>query len=205
MPATIQSNKLFLASRIALIFTAMTFAFRASLEGVWGPTFHLSKEELGWIFSPAFWGFTLAMIFGGPLCDVLGMKRLLVFAFIGHIAGVIIYLLAKDATMLFIGTVCIGVGNGMVEAACNPLVVTLYPDKKTTMLNRFHVWFPGGIVIGGLLSYLILDKMHLDWRILVSLLFIPAIIYGFIFWKLSFPQTERVQKGVSTAEMFTSC
>src|ERR1700739_4290251 len=145
MSQTIQRDKLFLASRIALIFTAMTFAFRASLEGVWGNAFHLTKEEVGWIFSPAFWGFTLAMIVGGPLCDVLGMKRLLVFAFIGHIAGVIVYLLAKDATMLFVGTVCIGIGNGMVEAACNPLTVTLYPDSKTKMLKRFHVWFPGGI------------------------------------------------------------
>ncbi len=90
MPANIQHNKLFLASRIALIFTAMTFAFRASLEGVWSNEFHLTKEQLGWIFSPAFYGFTLAMIFGGPLCDFLGMKRLLGLAFIGHIAGVVI-------------------------------------------------------------------------------------------------------------------
>jgi MFS family permease len=77
MPANIQTNKLFLAARIALIATAMTFAFRAALEGVWGNEFHLTKEQVGWIFAPAFWGFTLAMIFGGPLCDILGMKRLL--------------------------------------------------------------------------------------------------------------------------------
>ena len=201
----VNRKQLFLASRIALIFTAMTFAFRAGLEGVWSTQFSLTKEQLGWIFSPAFYGFTLAMIFGGPLCDVIGMKRLLVLAFTGHVAGVIIYLTAKDATMLFVGTLCIGIGNGMVEAACNPLTVTLFSDNKTTMLNRFHVWFPGGIVIGGLLSYLIIDQWHLDWRILISLLFIPAIIYGFMFFKLKFPQTERVTKGVSTAKMFSSC
>jgi MFS family permease len=205
MQSNIQRDKLFLASRIALIFTAMTFAFRASLEGVWGPAFNLTKEQLGWIFGPAFWGFTLAMIIGGPLCDFLGMKRLLVFALIGHIAGVIIYLIAKDATMLFVGTVCIGIGNGMVEAACNPLTVTLYPDNKTTMLNRFHVWFPGGIALGGLVSYLLLDIMKLDWHIMIATLFIPAIIYGIMFFRLSFPQTERVTKGVSTTKMFTSC
>ena len=91
----------------------MTFAFRAALEGVWGEAFHLSKEEIGWIFSPAFWGFTLAMIFGGPLVDWIGMKKILVLAFIGHIAGIVIYLTAKDATMLFAGTVCIGIGNGI--------------------------------------------------------------------------------------------
>jgi len=205
MLPTIQRDKLFLASRIALIATGMTFAFRAALEGIWGTEFILTKEQVGWIFAPAFWGFTLAMIFGGPLCDILGMKRLLGLAFLGHIAGIITYLVAKDATTLFIGTVFIGVGNGLVEAACNPLVVSLYPENKTTMLNRFHVWFPGSIAIGGVLSYLLLDTMHLNWRILIASLFIPVIIYGLIFWRLEFPKTERVEKGISTKEMFASC
>jgi MFS family permease len=203
--SAINKKQLFLASRIALVVTAMTFAYRAALEGIWGDEFNLTKEQVGWIFSPAFWGFTLAMIFGGPLCDVIGMKKLVGLAFMGHIAGVIIYLIAKDATMLFIGTVCIGVGNGMVEAACNPLVVSLYPDDKTTKLNSFHVWFPGGIVIGGLISYLLLERMNVDWRIMVSILFLPALIYGVMFWRLEFPKTERVEKGVSTKEMFLSC
>ena len=203
--SAIHRNQLFFASRIALIATAMTFAFRASLEGIWGETFSLTKEQVGWIFAPAFYGFTLAMIFGGPLCDVIGMKKLLILAFIGHVAGVIIYLTAKDATMLFIGTLCIGIGNGMVEAACNPLTVTLFPDNKTTMLNRFHVWFPGGIVIGGLISYLFLEKLHLDWHFVIATLFIPIAIYGFLFLKLQFPQTERVTSGVSTGKMFAAC
>jgi len=203
--SAINARKLFLASRIALIFTAMTFAFRASLEGVWGNEFHLTKEQIGWIFGPAFYGFTLAMVFGGPLCDVLGMKRLLGLAFIGHIAGVVVYLLSKDATMLFIGTLCIGIGNGMVEAACNPLTVTLFPNNKTTMLNRFHVWFPGGQAIGGVIAYFMMDRIHLDWHLLIAVLFIPAVIYGLMFLKLDFPKTERVTSGVSTKEMFMSC
>ena len=205
MQTNINRNQLFLASRIALIVTAMTFAFRASLEGVWGQEFNLTKEQIGWIFSPAFWGFTLAMVFGGPLCDVIGMKRLIGLAFIGHIAGVIVYLVSKDATMLFVGTLCIGIGNGMVEAACNPLTVTLFPDNKTTMLNRFHVWFPGGIALGGLIAYVLLEKMHLGWHTLVALLLIPTAIYGFLFLKLKFPQTERVTKGVTTGKMWASC
>ncbi|GAC1707024.1 MAG: hypothetical protein NVS9B7_18300 [Flavisolibacter sp.] len=202
---SINRKQLFLAGRIALVVTAMTFAFRASLEGIWSTQFHLTKEQLGWIFSPAFWGFTLAMVFGGPLCDIIGMKRLLALAFTGHLAGIILYLFARDSTTLFIGTVFIGVGNGMVEAACNPLTVTLYPEKKTTMLNRFHVWFPGGIVIGGILSYFLLEVFHLDWHILVATLFIPALIYGAMFLRLKLPQTERVTKGISTKQMFTSC
>ena len=201
----LRPSTLFTASCVALIFTSLTFAFRASLEGIWGSQFNLTKEETGWVFAPAFWGFTIAMIIGGPLCDVIGMKRLLGFAFAGHIAGAVIYIIAKDSTMLFIGTLCIGIGNGMVEAACNPLVVSLYPNNKTVMLNRFHVWFPGGNVIGGLLAYFILSQFHLDWRLLMIPLFIAAIIYGIIFLKLKFPKTERVTQGISTAEMFRAC
>ncbi|MEP6676375.1 MAG: MFS transporter [Ferruginibacter sp.] len=207
MPAIddIRKRALFSASCMALIVTAMTFAFRAGLETTWEEKYHLTKEQLGWIFSPAFWGFTLAMIFGGPLCDMIGMKRLLGLAFTGHAAGIIIYMTAGDANMLFAGTLCIGIGNGMVEAACNPLVVSLYPDNKTTMLNRFHVWFPGGIAIGGLLSYFLIGRMQLDWHWLMAILFIPAIIYGILFLRLKFPETERVNKGVSTGKMFRSC
>jgi len=201
----IHKAPLFLASCIALIVTAMTFAFRAGLETVWEEKYHLSKEQLGWIFSPAFWGFTLAMIFGGTLCDILGMKRLLGLAFAGHISGIVIYLFAHDATMLFVGTLCIGIGNGMVEAACNPLVVSLYPANKTTMLNRFHIWFPGGIVIGGLLSYFLIGKTNIDWHYLIAILFLPASIYGILFLRLKFPETERVKEGISTKEMFRSC
>jgi fucose permease len=202
---TINSRYLFVASCMALIVTAMTFAFRAGLEGIWENEYNLSKEEVGWIFSPAFWGFTLAMMFGGPLCDVLGMKRLVGLAFIGHIAGITIYLFSKDATTLFAGTLCIGIANGMVEAACNPLVVSLYPDNKTTMLNRFHVWFPGGIALGGLVTYLMISELRMHWHYLVGILYIPTIVYGALFFRLKFPQTERVKQGVSTREMFLSC
>jgi MFS family permease len=202
---TIQRSKLFWASCIALIFTSLTFSLRAAFEHIWETEFTIDKVGIGWVFSPAFWGFTLAMVFGGTLVDVIGMRRIMGFAFIGHVAGAVVYLVAKDATMLFIGTMLIGIGNGMVEAACNPLVVTLFPNKKTTMLNRFHVWFPGGNVIGGLLAFFVLTQLQLDWRVLMIPLFICAVVYGIMFWRLKFPKTERVTQGVSTSDMFKAC
>ena len=93
----------------------------------------------------------------------------------------------------------------MVESACNPLVVTLFPDKKTVMLNRFHVWFPGGLAIGGLIAYFLLEKFQIGWHVLVALLLIPAVIYGVLFLKLKFPQTERVTRGISSTQMFAAC
>ncbi len=63
MKDKINSNRLFIASCIALIVTAISFALRARLETVFGPDgYGLTQEEIGWAFAPAFWGFTLAMI-----------------------------------------------------------------------------------------------------------------------------------------------
>src|SRR6185369_11918846 len=110
-------------------------------------------EQVGWINSTAFWGFALAMVFGGPLCDALGLRRILQIAFVGHLVGILLTIFAWNYMSLYIGTLIFGIANGSVEAACNPLIATLYPNDKTTKLNRFHVWFPGGIVIGGLLAF----------------------------------------------------
>lgn len=198
----INKNRLFYASCIALIVTSMTFAIRARLETVFGSDFGLTSEELGFAFGPAFWGFTLAMVIGGPLVDIFGMKRIMWLAFLGHAAGILLTILATDFITLFIGTLLTGLGNGMVEAACNPLVATMYPKEKTKMLNRFHVWFPGGIVIGSVVAYVMIDVLNLGWQMLVGILFIPLIVYGYLFFGQKMPKTERVQMGISTVDMW---
>ena len=141
------------------------------------------------------------MVIGGPLVDRFGIKGIIWFAFIGHLLGITTTLFARDFFTLFTGTLFIGLGNGMVEAACNPLVASLYPRKKTKMLNRFHVWFPGGIVIGSLIAYVLIDQMAISWEVLVALLYVPLFAYGFMFLGQPIPETERVTMGVSFNSM----
>jgi fucose permease len=207
MPASIQRNKLFVASCLALLVTSLSFGIRAGLLDTWKHLFKLSQEEAGIITSTAFWGFPLAIIIGGMVVDIIGMKRLLVAAAIFHLSGIALTIMATGFWSLFISTLLIGLGNGTVEAACNPLVASLYPENKTTKLNHFHLWFPGGIVIGTLIVRFfgvnIPDTFYLDnWKLLVAVMLIPTIIYGYLFSKLEFPVTERVSSGVSTSEMY---
>ena len=199
------NSRLFNASCFALIATAMTFAVRAKIELVFNNDYGLTLEQIGIAFGPAFYGFTLAMIIGGFLVDLFGMKKIMNLAIIGHVTGIVLTLFARDFGMLFTGTLLIGIGNGMVEAACNPLIATLYPNEKTKMLNRFHVWFPGGVLIGSILAYLIVDLMGMSWMILVGTLFVPVIIYIYLFWGQKFPATERVSSGVSYSDMLKAC
>lgn len=197
-------NRLFRASCVALIVTAMSFALRGAAAESWAKEFQLSNEQVGWINGTAFWGFTLAMVFGGPLCDALGLGRIVGLAFVGHAAGILLTVFAWDFRSLYAGTLLFGIANGSVEAACNPLIATLYPRDKTTKLNHFHVWFPGGIVIGGLVSYF-LAKAGLGWKAQFLTLLAPLAIYGLMFLRQGFPRTERVQQGVSTGAMFGAC
>jgi MFS family permease len=197
--ADINRSRLFAASCIALLLTAMTFAFRARLETVFGPGgAGLTLEQIGYAFMPAFWGFTLAMVVGGPIVDFLGMRKGMIFAFLLHLVGIVATLLASDFNSLFLATVFMGLGNGMVEAVCNPLVASSYPNQKVKMLNRFHLWWPAGIVTGSILGYLVMDVMGLRWEVMVALLFVPLAVYGFLFFGQKFPLTERVEMGVST-------
>ncbi|MFA5330021.1 MAG: MFS transporter [Prolixibacteraceae bacterium] len=197
----VNQKRLFIAACLALLVTAITFAIRAKIEGVFTDDYGLSKEQVGRAFGPAFWGFAVAMFAGGYFIDIVKTKTVVWMAFGMHLVGIVLLLMAKDYSSLFIANVFIGLGNGSVEAACNPLVTTLFPGKKTKMLNRFHVWFPGGIVIGSLLASVIMDELNLPWQILVSMLFIPLAIYGFLFFGQKIPETERVSTGVSYKEM----
>ncbi|MCK5700273.1 MAG: MFS transporter, partial [Cyclobacteriaceae bacterium] len=199
---TINKNRLFIVSSLALITTSVSFAIRAQLETVFISEFELSSQDLGTAFAPVFLGLTITMIIGGALVDHFGMKRIVWAAFIFHLAGITITMLAFDFWSLFFGSLAIGIGNGMVEAACNPLVATMYSESKTKMLNRFHIWFPGGIVIGSLLGYLLIENLNLPWQILVACMYIPTILYGILLLGQKFPKTERVQMGISTIGMW---
>ncbi|MEP6683225.1 MAG: MFS transporter [Parafilimonas sp.] len=207
--STIKRNQLFVASCLSLLVTSLSFGIRAGLLNTWAHEFALDQKQIGIITGTAFWGFPLAIIIGGIVVDIIGMKKLLVGAFIFHAVGIFLTIIASGFWPLFISTLLIGMGNGLVEAACNPLVASLYTTNKTTRLNYFHLWFPGGIVIGTLIvrffGISIPDTIYLsNWRVLVGLMFIPTALYGFLFSKLSFPVTERVASGISTGKMYRS-
>jgi len=200
----IKKSMLFNASCVALVVTALTFATRAGMIDDWREEFNLTAVQVGWIVGTAFWGFTLAMILGGPLVDIIGMKRIIYIAFACHITGILLTIFATGFWPLFISTLFIGIANGSVEASTNPLITAMYVDDKTKKLNQFHVWFPGGIVIGGLMVFG-LGALGLGWKYQMGAMLLPTVLYGIFFLSLKFPETERVSKGYSYKDMLKAC
>ena len=194
-------QRLFVASCVALLATAMSFAIRGDIMGDFERIFSLSKTNVGWIAGAAFWGFGLSIFVGGPLCDLLGMGNIFRLAAAGHIGGTILTLLAPNFEVLFLATVIIGIANGLVEAAINPLVATLFSGTKTQKLVALHAWFPGGIVVGGVLCFLF-SQVGLGWQAKMTLMLVPSVVYTLMFLGQPFPATERAAAGVPFGDMF---
>ncbi|MGZ0655456.1 MFS transporter [Coraliomargarita sp. W4R72] len=122
----------------------------------------------------------------------------------GIVNGDVVDLAAAQArawNYLYWGSVILGLGNGTVEAFINPVVATLFKDEKSKWLNILHAGWPGGLVIGGVMAIGLGDIVADDWRILIGLMFLPAMVYVVVLAKVQFPVNERVAAGSSYREM----
>ena len=200
--STVRPQRLFLGSCVSLIATSVTFAVVGAIMLTLKGEFTLTNFEVGLIGGAAIWGFAVSQVLFAPFCDTLGMRFLLRLAFACHLVGAVVLITAGGFSQAFVGALTLALGNGLVEAACNPLVAALYPDQKTVKLNQFHVWFPGGIVIGSVLAFA-LDSAGLDaWQLKIGLILIPTLIYGHLMLREAFPPTEGVRAGVGMGSMF---
>jgi len=195
--ATINPQRLFTACCIALIVTSMTFAIRAGILTELSVKFNFNNTELGWINGMAFLGFPIAMMFGGFIYNYVGARTLLYLAFICHVLGLALTISASGFWTLLLSSFFIGFANGSVEAACNPLIADIYHTRKTAMLNKFHVWFPGGIVIGSLVSAL-MTKLGLGWQLQIAVMLIPTAIYGWMILGQKFPEAANSETSTAT-------
>jgi MFS family permease len=217
MSAPTHATRLFVASCISLVTTSMVFATRGAITGPMAEQFHISNAQIGLIYGPSFWGFTIAIFICGLLVDAVGMRLVHALSSIGYLLGLGLVLLAprpdlasgttvesifahSGTTMLFIGFLAMGLSQGLVEGVINPLVATLYKDQKGKMLNVLHAWWPGGMVIGGLLC-VALGKFDAPWQVKLGMLAIPSTAALIMALTNVYPQTERVQSNVSNAEM----
>jgi len=193
------SKRLFYGSCFALITTAFSFSIRAGILPQLAETFDLTGKQLGFINQMWFIGFPIAMVIGGLFYHVIGPKRIMIFAFFAHTAGILLTIYSGGYNGLLISTLLIGIGNGCTEAACNPMIADSNTGKTmNTLMNRFHMWFPGGIVLGSLIS-LGMTKMNLGWELQIWVIIIPAIIYAYLFYGQDFPKPRTAGVGTLKA------
>ena len=184
-------KRLFYGSCFALITTAFSFSIRAGVLPQLAATFDLTAQQLGFINSMFFFGFPISMVLGGIFYSTIGPKKIMIFAFIAHTIGIVMTIFSGGYVGLLISTLFIGLGNGCTEAACNPMIAASYTGKQmNTLLNRFHMWFPGGIVLGSLVSFA-MTKMNFGWEAQIWIIMVPTLIYVYLFYGQIFPEPKK--------------
>jgi MFS family permease len=204
----------------------MVFSIRGDILDALGADFHLTRQQTGILLSPAFWGFTVSILVGGSLVDFFGMRRLLTLSGFGYIAAVTAITFAPTPggpvepyysdpgfVILYAAMLTLGLSQGLVEGVINPLCSTLYPTEKTHRMNVLHAWWPGGLIIGGIIAVAITKIMGLGvagtstaaatlgWQLKLSTILLAAVGYLVIIRGQQFPATERVAAGVSATDM----
>lgn len=223
-------KRLFWACFISLITTAFGFIIRAFIIDDLASQFNLSETEKGAILGVGLWPFAISIVLFSLVIDYVGYGRAMLFAFVCHVASAIITICAplvlaadgasSDAViagqrmgfrLLYLGNFIVALGNGTVEAVINPVVATMFSREKTKWLNILHAGWPGGLVLGGILTIALgsdagkefLGSLNTsfgvdwDWQWKVALIFLPTLIYGLMMLGCRFPVSETTEAGVS--------
>jgi MFS family permease len=205
-------KRLFLASFITLIAAGVGFSVRSGILDDWGRDFGFTQTELGAITGSGLWGFGLAVVFFSLIADRVGYGRLMAVAFSLHALSAVLTLAAgfvfqhhgRAATywVLYLGMTLFALANGTCEAVINPLAATLYPKAKTHYLNILHAGWPAGLILGGVLSYLLAERdghVVARWELQWLAFVLPVIVYGAMMFRQRFPVSETKAAGVTFA------
>ncbi|MGF1451456.1 MAG: sugar MFS transporter [Opitutales bacterium] len=220
MESSAHNQRIFWGCFIALITTSMAFIIRAILIGdssAWPAEFGLDRVQAGTLFGAGLWPFSISIIVFSLFIDKVGYRFAMFFSFGCYLLFGVLMLMAYGAVnaegvaleaaqanawgYLLWGSVILGLGNGTVEAFINPVVATLFRDEKSKWLNILHAGWPGGLVLGGVLTILLGGYVTGDWRVLIGLIFLPAVVYLVMLFNVKFPVQERVAAGTSYREM----
>jgi MFS family permease len=131
-----------------------------------------------------------------------------VAAFLFHVLSAVITFAATKGQsqgtaylFLYIGTFVFALANGTLEAVANPLVSTLFPNNRTHYLNILHASWPAGLVLGGLIGWILGEGMQVGWKVQLGLFLVPTVLYGVAFFGQHFPKSEASARGLSIGQM----
>jgi MFS family permease len=202
------AQRLLWAGFLAILAAGIGFGIRGGILATWAADFGFTGAQLGAIGGAGFTGFCFGIIIGGVVVDKIGYGKLIVAAFLFHVLSAFITFAASKGQeqttaylFLYIGTFVFALANGTLEAVANPLVSTLFPHNRTHYLNILHASWPAGLVLGGLIGWILGEGMQVSWKVQLGLFLVPTLLYGIAFFGQPFPKSEASAKGLSVGEM----
>jgi MFS family permease len=202
------AKRLLWAGFLAILAAGIGFGIRGGILATWAADFGFTGAQLGAIGGAGLTGFCFGIIIGGLVVDRIGYGKLIVAAFLFHVLSAVVTFAATKGQaqdtaymFLYLGTFIFALANGTLEAVANPLVSTLFPRNRTHYLNILHASWPAGLVLGGLVGWVLGEGMAVSWKIQLGLFLVPTILYGLAFLGQPFPKSEASAKGLGVGEM----
>jgi MFS family permease len=202
------ATRLLWAGFLAILASGIGFGIRGGILATWAADFGFTGAQLGAIGGAGFTGFCFGIIIGGVVVDRIGYGKLVAAAFLFHVLSAFITFAATKGQeqstaylFLYLGTFVFALANGTLEAVANPLVSTLFPNNRAHYLNILHASWPAGLVLGGLVGWILGEGMHVSWKLQLGLFLVPTLLYGVAFLGQSFPKSEASAKGLSVGTM----
>lgn len=138
------------------------------------------------IMSSALWGTVIGALFGSVPCDRFGRKATLIAIGILYILSALGSALAADpytfSFMRFIG----GLGVGISSIAVPAYIAEIAPAKhrgRLVAMYQFQIVF--GILVAFFSNYLLSGISAEDWRWMLGVEVIPAMVFLFLVFKVS--------------------
>lgn len=152
-----------ISSKMILVLACSTFVVSGIFNGSIGPTLgeltiqtNSSLSAVGAVITFLFFGALITQVAAGPIADRIGLKAVLVAAFLLLAIGLTGFTKAASLPWLFFFFMIAGLGQGCMNLGTNLVVAKAYPQKSTSLLNLLHFFFGLGSFSGPAMVSLVL-------------------------------------------------
>ena len=190
MPFSSFHRRLLLMGGLGYTFDAMDAAVLAFLLPVLRTQWSLSSVQTGVLGSGTFIGYFLGAMLAGILGDLIGRRRVMMYALVVYCVASLASATAHDWPFFLATRILAGLGTGAESAIVAPFlsefVARRYRGAFTGSLAGF---FSFGFVAAALLGYFVIPLAPNAWRVVMVITALPIVML--LWWRRALPESPR--------------
>ena len=152
--------------------------------------FSLSSSQTGLLGSSVLIGYLFGALSAGILGDLIGRKRVMMYALAIYATASIVAALSPSWGFLFWSRVVAGFGTGAESAIIAPFLAEFVAGRyRGRFIGSLAGFFSFGFVLAALLGYFIVPNLDAAWRWVQIISALPIVMI--LWWRRSLPESPR--------------
>ena len=141
MSAAVTKGRLIPAAILAIFVYGMIASVAGTIVPDVSKRFHLTPEQIGYVFLAQAIGLIIASVSVGPLLDNKGKKTGLLLGFALIVTALFAVPNSTGYYMIMSFMVLLGLGGGIIVTAANALVSDISEERRASTLNLLNLFF----------------------------------------------------------------